>query len=253
MKRLNYFILLLISVQHLSAQNNASSCADGTKKALQDFKNGAYVLEALGQIVDEEFYPFYIDFANKKYKIKLTYYDCTRFPYNDCYHKQMRESIFKKFGDNLEAKMKEETIAEFKKTNQYLTQIQPKIDTGFIFTNSHTPAKFSEDEMALKTFLRENIQQTQVSYWSQNVSFIVEKDGSITDITFHKAPKEEVKNEVLRLMNLMPKWIPATYYGENVRSKKSISIASKKEIEMMDRIRKKKVKKNPDSKNYQGL
>lgn len=242
MKRLNYFILLLISVQHLSAQYNTSSCADGTKKALHDFKNGEYILEALGQIVDEEFYPFYIDFANQKYKIKLKYYDCTRFPYNDCYHKQMRESLFKKFGDSLETKMKQEAIAAFKKTDQYLTQIQPKIDTGFIFTNSHTPAKFSEDEMALKTFLRENIQQTQVSYWSQNVSFIVEKDGSITNITFHKAPKEEVKNEVLRLMSLMPKWIPATYYGENVRSKKSISIASKKEIEMMDGIRKKKEK-----------
>lgn len=242
MKRYYCFILLLICVQHLSAQNIASNCADGTKKALQDFKNGEYVLEALGQIVDEEFYPFYIDFVNKKYKIKLVYYDCVRFPCNDCYHKKMRENLFKKFGDNIVTKMKEEAIAEFKKTKQYLNEIQPKIDTGFIFSNSHTPAKFSEDEMALKTFLRENIKDTKISYWSQTISFIVEKDGSMTDITFHKTPTEEVKNEVLRLVNLMPKWIPATYYGEKVRSKKSFSIGSKKQIEMMENSRNRKQK-----------
>ena len=66
------FLFLCLNV---FGQNNTSSCADGTKKALQDFKNGEYILEVLGQIVDEEFYPFYIDFANQKYKIKLKYYD----------------------------------------------------------------------------------------------------------------------------------------------------------------------------------
>jgi periplasmic protein TonB len=52
------------------------------------------------------------------------------------------------------------------------------------------------------------------------VSFVVEKDGSITDIKIEKASEScpPCNAEVLRIVKAMPKWQPAQNAGLNVRS-----------------------------------
>lgn len=50
------------------------------------------------------------------------------------------------------------------------------------------------------------------------VSFNVEKDGSITNIKIDESYSLSVDAEVIRVMNLMPKWIPAKYRGKNTTS-----------------------------------
>ncbi len=51
------------------------------------------------------------------------------------------------------------------------------------------------------------------------VQFIVKKDGSITDINLVKGIGAGCDEEALRVVKLMPKWIPANQKGEAVRFK----------------------------------
>lgn len=50
------------------------------------------------------------------------------------------------------------------------------------------------------------------------VSFIVEKDGTLTKPFITKSINKEIDEEALRLVKIMPKWEPAKLYGNSVRS-----------------------------------
>lgn len=50
------------------------------------------------------------------------------------------------------------------------------------------------------------------------VRFIVEKDGRISNTKILRSPSEFFNDEVYRVINLMPNWIPAIHNGENVAS-----------------------------------
>ena len=56
------------------------------------------------------------------------------------------------------------------------------------------------------------------------VSFIVEKDGSLTSIKIEKSVNKLLDNEALRVMRLMPKWTAGTEKGKPCRSKVAIPI-----------------------------
>ncbi|WP_176851898.1 energy transducer TonB [Mucilaginibacter sp. OK268] len=49
------------------------------------------------------------------------------------------------------------------------------------------------------------------------VTFVVERDGSLTNIIIAKSPTPEMAKETLRLIKLSPKWEPASQNGRNVR------------------------------------
>lgn len=51
------------------------------------------------------------------------------------------------------------------------------------------------------------------------VSFIVEADGSLSNIKIVKGVNKYIDKECIRLVNSMPKWKPAHVNGKNVRSK----------------------------------
>ncbi len=51
------------------------------------------------------------------------------------------------------------------------------------------------------------------------VSFNVEKDGSISNIKIDESYSPTVDAEVIRVMNMMPKWVPAKYKGKNTTSR----------------------------------
>lgn len=229
--------------KELILKREIANCKIGTQKAQTDFYNEIYVLQTLGQLVDKDFHPFFIKTAKEKHNIKLTAAPCDVFTEQKCYDKTMREKVLTKFGNDIEDKIKREALSEFKQSEVYKKDIQPKIDTGFVFTDVHTKTKFPGDETEIRKFIKTNIQEIKnSSYWSANISFIVEKDGSLSNTTFIKEPKEEIKNEVIRIVQLMPKWIPAQYYGENVRSRQTIGISSKQNMEMMESIQAKKTK-----------
>lgn len=51
------------------------------------------------------------------------------------------------------------------------------------------------------------------------VSFIVEKDGSLSDLTVVRSPSLALSRETIRLFRNMPRWKPAVHQGETVRSR----------------------------------
>ena len=57
------------------------------------------------------------------------------------------------------------------------------------------------------------------------VSFIVEKDGSVSNAKVQKSVSEELDAEALRVVNAMPKWTPGKQSGKAVRVKYTIPIS----------------------------
>ncbi len=49
------------------------------------------------------------------------------------------------------------------------------------------------------------------------ISFIVEKDGSLSDFQIEKSVHESLDNEALRVISAMPAWIPGYYQNMRVR------------------------------------
>jgi TonB family protein len=58
-----------------------------------------------------------------------------------------------------------------------------------------------------------------------NVTFVVEKDGSITNVRYvGKSPSETLSAEAVRVLNESPKWIPAVQFGRMVRVQYTVPI-----------------------------
>ena len=60
------------------------------------------------------------------------------------------------------------------------------------------------------------------------VNFIVEKDGTINDIQVVRSIAPELDKEAVRIIQLMPKWIPGNHKGEIVRVRFTLPINFKK-------------------------
>jgi hypothetical protein len=57
------------------------------------------------------------------------------------------------------------------------------------------------------------------------VSFIIEKDGSLTSIQFTKSIDYQLESEIKRVLKLSPKWIPGEQNGKKTREKYSFPIS----------------------------
>ena len=77
------------------------------------------------------------------------------------------------------------------------------------------------------------------------VQFIVEKDGSLSDIKVVKGIGAGCDEEAVRVLRIMPNWLPGTQEGEPVRQKMIQSILFK----FNKRARKKRGKAKNNSKN----
>ena len=84
-------------------------------------------------------------------------------------------------------------------------------------------AQFPGGDKALKSFLFNNLNYPKkaVKKGIQGtvlVEFVVEKDGTISNIRVKRSVSRELDAEAVRVVSIMPKWKPATLKGEIVRS-----------------------------------
>ena len=56
------------------------------------------------------------------------------------------------------------------------------------------------------------------------VGFIIEKDGSLTDVKVLRAVDRALDAEALRVVKGMPKWIPGSQNGQHVRVKYNVPV-----------------------------
>jgi len=121
--------------------------------------------------------------------------------------------------DASDALQKSEKLVVEKDSVYRFVEIQPAFNGGlevmldFISTNIHYP----EDA---------KIQQLSGDVICQ---FVVEQDGSITNIEIRKGISQSLDAEAIRVIQLMPKWNPGKLSGETVRTMYSLPIKFKLE------------------------
>jgi len=95
-----------------------------------------------------------------------------------------------------------------------------------IFTAVEKMPEFPGGDGAFGLFLRKNVHYPMAE-WGGNkqgtvvVGFVVEGDGSLTDLRIIKGAGTDLDEEALRLIKLSPKWLPGMQNGRSVRVARS--------------------------------
>ena len=94
----------------------------------------------------------------------------------------------------------------------------------YICETPDVPAKFPNGDGACFIWLNEHIKypsicQEQGIQGCIIVNFVIEKDGSVTEVKAINPIDPNLAKEAERVVKMMPKWIPAMYDGEPVRSR----------------------------------
>ncbi|MBK8555721.1 MAG: energy transducer TonB [Lewinellaceae bacterium] len=94
------------------------------------------------------------------------------------------------------------------------------------------PAAFPDGEQALKQFLAQNMKYPVLARENAIqgkvvVSFVVDRDGNLSDIKLVRDIGAGCGVEALRLVGMMPAWTPGTLMGYSVRSKFTLLVEFK--------------------------
>ena len=98
-----------------------------------------------------------------------------------------------------------------------------------IFSIVDQKAQYPQGKDSLMTFIKNNLVYPSDSNVQGRVivGFVVEKDGSITNIDIVRSVHPALDEDVVRVVSKMPKWIPATNKGKIVRSRYYLPILYK--------------------------
>lgn len=97
-------------------------------------------------------------------------------------------------------------------------------DSSRIFVDYEENAQFPGGDRACQKWIQEHIKYPE-GYTSNQpqgrvvVSFSVEKDGSIDSVKVFRSPDPLLSEEAIRVVKQMPKWKPARYKGEVIRTR----------------------------------
>ena len=101
-----------------------------------------------------------------------------------------------------------------------------------LFIDYHENAEFPGGEEACFKWLGDNIKYPKDCLKKKIegrvfVSFVVEKDGSITDVKTLKSPHKSLSKEAERVVKAMPRWKPGRFNNEPVRVRYTLPVAFK--------------------------
>ena len=102
-------------------------------------------------------------------------------------------------------------------------------NTDEVFKVVEVDPEFPGGEEALYKYLAENIKYPEKAKNNKvegrvYITFVIEKDGSVSDAKVLRSVNEELDAEALRVINAMPKWKPGTQRGVPVRVQYNIPI-----------------------------
>jgi TonB family protein len=116
----------------------------------------------------------------------------------------------------------ETTIAVVDEVDETTEEIANAYQDDPIFNIVEEQPKFPGGEAALMQFLQSNLRYPREAM--QNgiqgtvfVTFVVEPDGSITDVRILRGIGGALDEEAIRVVNAMPPWIPGKQSGDEVR------------------------------------
>ncbi|WP_109744175.1 energy transducer TonB [Arcicella aurantiaca] len=96
-----------------------------------------------------------------------------------------------------------------------------EIDRDSIYISPSIPPSFSGGIEAMKAFFAQNLKVPPVLEGQEIkgrvfVRFVVRKDGRIDKVHLVKGPNDECNAEAIRVIKMMPNWLPASDKGDNV-------------------------------------
>ena len=99
------------------------------------------------------------------------------------------------------------------------------IATDSVFTREEKEATFPGGEKGWRSYLEKNLnpdvpvnRKAPPRSYNVKIKFIVQTDGSITDITAETYYGYGMEEEVIRVIKKGPKWVPAVQYGRKVKA-----------------------------------
>ena len=129
-----------------------------------------------------------------------------------------------------DVKGNDEAAGEVLKAKEVIAQPEPpKEEETKVFDVVEQMPTFPGGQSALLQYLSSNIKYPVVA--EENgvqgrviVTFVVEKDGSITDVRVVKSVDPSLDKEAQRVVKSMPKWIPGKQNGAAVRVKYTVPV-----------------------------
>jgi len=103
-------------------------------------------------------------------------------------------------------------------------------DSSMVYDFPEKMAQFPGPPDAMDLFIRKNLiypgnLRASAVQGKVYVQFVVEKDGSLSNITIRMSSKNaELDQEAINVIKKMPNWIPGSIKGKSVRVKQTIPI-----------------------------
>ncbi len=107
--------------------------------------------------------------------------------------------------------------------------VKPKVEENKVFEYVEQMPSFPGGMAALMQYLSKNIKYPPVAE-EMNIqgrvicTFVVERDGSVSDIRIAKSVDPSLDKEAIRVVSAMPRWIPGRQNGQNVRVKYTLPV-----------------------------
>ena len=114
---------------------------------------------------------------------------------------------------------------EIKKlTQQQLDSIAQASDE--IYDLVEVMPQFPGGQDSLRSYLNKNTRMPQADIMGKvYVTFVVEKDGSISSVQVMRGLSDECDQEAIRVIQSMPEWIPGTLQNTSTRAKMTIAVS----------------------------
>ena len=130
----------------------------------------------------------------------------------------------------LDVKGNDDANGEVLKLKEAVAQPEPKPEVEKVFDVVEQMPSFPGGPSALMEWLSNNVKYPVVA--KENgvqgrvvVSFVVERDGSITDVKVVRGVDPSLDKEASRVVRAMPRWIPGKQNGSAVRVKYNVPVA----------------------------
>lgn len=132
---------------------------------------------------------------------------------------------------SFDVKGNDDANGEVLKAKEVIAQPEPpKEEEHKVFDVVEQMPSFPGGNAALMEYLSKNVKYPVVA--QENgvqgrvvVSFVVERDGSITDVKVVRSVDPSLDREAARVVSSMPKWIPGKQNGSTVRVKYNVPVA----------------------------
>jgi TonB family C-terminal domain len=130
---------------------------------------------------------------------------------------------------NLASDSKENEVKNSSEAENNEPQSQSEIDDSFVFVSVEKMPQFPGGEVALLKWISENINYPEEAKKNKiegrvACSFVVNKDGSVSDVQVVRPLDPDLDKEAVRVLSILPKFIPGEQRGEAVRVKYSVPV-----------------------------